>query len=62
MNATILVLENPYFAVPDDLGSFVIKNVPNGTYAAKLWYGRDLMGSQSVTIRNGEAVTVNFTY
>jgi hypothetical protein len=62
MNATILVLENPYFAVPDDQGSFVIKNVPSGAYTAKLWYGRELVGSQSAVIRNGEAVIVNFNY
>jgi len=62
MNATILVLENPYFALPDTAGSFVIKNVPNGTYTARLWFGRDLAGSQSVSIRNGETVNINFTY
>jgi plastocyanin len=62
MNATILVLENPYFAVPDDQGVFVIKNVPNGVYVMKFWYGRDLAASQNVTIKNGEAVSVNFTY
>jgi plastocyanin len=62
MNATILVLDNPFFAVPDDGGSFVIKNVPNGTYMAKLWYGREPAASQSVTIKNGESVSVNFTY
>jgi plastocyanin len=62
MNATILVLENPYFAIADDSGSFAIRNVPNGTYTARLWYGRDLAASQGVTIKNGETVTINFTY
>jgi plastocyanin len=62
MNATILVLDNPFFAVPDDGGSFVIKNIPNGTYMVRLWYGRELAASQSVTIKNGESVPVNFTY
>jgi plastocyanin len=62
MNATILVLENPWFAVPDENGSFVIKNVPNGSYTARLWFGRDLAVSQNVTVRNGETITVNFTY
>jgi len=62
MNATILVLENPYFAIADDGGLFAIRNVPNGTYTARLWYGRDLAASQSVTIKNGETVTINFTY
>jgi plastocyanin len=62
MNATILVLENPYFAIPDDGGTFIIRSVPNGTYMARLWYGRDLAGSQSVTIKNGETINLNFTY
>jgi len=35
MNATILVLENPYFVVPDDQGSFSIKDVPRGTYTVR---------------------------
>lgn len=62
MNATILVLESPYFAVPDDQGLFAIKNVPNGAYTARLWYGRDLVGSQSIVVKAGDAVSVNFTY
>lgn len=62
MNATILVLENPFFAIPDDGGAFVVKNVPPGTYTAKLWYGRELAASQSVTIKSGESTTINFTY
>ncbi len=37
MNATILILENPYFAGPDDQGNFSIKNIPRGTYSVKFW-------------------------
>lgn len=62
MNATILVLENPYFVVPDDQGVFSIKNVPSGTYTVKFWYGRELAGSQNVTVKGNDAVNVNFTY
>ena len=62
MNATILILENPYFVVPDDHGSYSIKNVPSGTYIVKFWCGRELAGSQSVTVKGGDAVNVNFTY
>ena len=62
MNATILILENPYFAVPDEQGSYSIRNVPAGTYTVKFWCGRELAGSQSVTVKGGDAVNVNFTY
>ena len=62
MNATILILENPYFAVPDEQGSYTIKNVPAGTYTVKFWCGRELAGSQSVTVKGADAVNVNFTY
>ena len=62
MNATILILDNPYFAVPDDQGNFSIKNVPRGTYTVKFWYGRELVGSETVTLKAGDAANVNFTY
>ncbi|MCX6132961.1 MAG: carboxypeptidase regulatory-like domain-containing protein [Ignavibacteriales bacterium] len=62
MNATILILENPYFVVPDDQGSFSIKNVPSGAYTVRFWYGRELAGSQSITVKGGDVVNANFTY
>lgn len=62
MNATILILDNPYFTVPDDQGNYAIKNVPRGTYTVKFWYGRELVGSETVTLKAGDAANVNFTY
>ncbi len=62
MNATILVLNNPYFASPDDDGSFVLRNVPEGTYTMKLWYGRDVAESRTITVRGGETLNVNFNH
>jgi plastocyanin len=62
MNATILILENPYFAIPDDQGTFSIKNVPGGTYTVKFWCGRELAGSQTVTVKGGDVVNANFTH
>lgn len=62
MNATVLVLENPYFVVPDDQGSFSIKNVPRGTYTVRFWCGRELAESQNVTVKGGDVVEVNFNY
>ena len=62
MNATIIVLPHPYFAVPDDDGNYSIPNVPDGEYTVSFWYDRDVVAQRRVTVRNGEAVTLNFQY
>jgi plastocyanin len=38
MNAYVLVAGNPYAAVTNDDGAFVIPNVPAGSYPIKLWH------------------------
>src|SRR5689334_758699 len=40
MSASILVLDHPYFAVPDTEGNFVLRNVPAGTYTVAGWHER----------------------
>ena len=40
MNCTILVLENPHYAVADDRGRYTIADVPAGTYRIKAWHER----------------------
>jgi plastocyanin len=62
MNATIIVLDHPYFAVPDDEGNYSIANVPDGDYTVNFWYDRDVVAQKRVSVRNGAAVTVNFQY
>ena len=62
MNATILVLDNPYFAIPDDDGTFVISNLPEGKYTLNLWYARDLVLHRSVTVGSADTVMVNLVY
>lgn len=62
MYSTILVLQNPYFAPPDDDGLFVIRDVPPGTYQLSFWYGRKKVNSKSVTVKANEVSAVNFSY
>jgi len=62
MNATILVLDNPYFVMPTDDGTYSIKDVPEGSYTIKFWYGREVVESREISVKNGEVVTVNFTH
>jgi plastocyanin len=38
MEAHIVVLENPFFAMADKDGNYEIKNVPAGQYSVKAWY------------------------
>ncbi len=62
MFSTILVLQNPFFATPDDDGSYVIANVPAGTYKMNFWYGRKNVATRTVFVRNGETTTADFSY
>jgi plastocyanin len=58
MSGYIIVAPTPYFAVTDKAGSFVISNVPPGTYTLKTWSEDGKPTTQSVTVGAGTA-TVN---
>jgi plastocyanin len=62
MFATILVLQNPYFAVPDEDGNFILKNIPSGTYQLSFWFGRKKAETKTVTVISNQVTTTNFTY
>ena len=62
MFATILVLENPYFTVPDEDGTYSLKNIPAGNYKLSFWFGRKKVETRSVTVSAGEQTTANFSY
>jgi plastocyanin len=53
MHAYIGVVDNPYFAVTKDDGSFSLKNVPPGTYTVTVW--QEKLGTQQseVTVSAG---------
>jgi len=60
MNAIILVLKNPFFAMTDEEGNFVLQNVPPGRYTLKAWYGRSVSEGQDVVVLETDATLVNF--
>ncbi len=62
MNATILVLDNPYFTSPDESGNYSLPEVPAGRYTIHFWYGRNLVESREIEIKPGSVSTVNFVY
>lgn len=59
MHASILVLQNPFFAVTDKEGNFRVENVPAGTYTLKVWHERGTGPAQTITVTAGSQ-TVNF--
>ena len=62
MNAFILVLENSYFTTIDNDGNFEIKNVPEGNYTIKAWYGRWPEKLKPVSVKTDGVTEVNFNF
>lgn len=60
MEAYVLVLENPYYAVSAKDGSYTIKNVPAGKYMLKSWHEKLKSEPQEVTVAESGEVDVNF--
>lgn len=60
MEAYVIVLGTPYFALTSRNGSYKIKNVPEGTYTVKVWSENYKISDVSVTVPAKGDVTVNF--
>ena len=61
MHCVVLVLENPFYAVSEEAGRYVIRDVPPGTYKLKAWHERLPSQSQEITVPAEGEVKVNFT-
>ena len=62
MHAYIGVVDNPYFAVSADDGTFTIKNLPAGTYTLAVWQEKLGTQEQQVTIAPHAEATANFVF
>jgi plastocyanin len=60
MSATVMVLDHPWFAVPDDQGYFELPPVPAGEQSITAWHERLGDTTASVRIESGQAATVDF--
>jgi plastocyanin len=61
MSATILVLDNPYFAIPGLDGGFELKNVPTGQYTLIGWHERVGERKSLVRVERGKATTLDLS-
>ncbi len=60
MSAVILVLENPYFAIPDSSGSYEIPGIPPGAYTLTAWHERAHPIRREVAVTSGEPARIDF--
>lgn len=60
MEAYIIVLQNPYFAVTDKEGNFSIKGVPAGKYTIQVWNEKLKSAPQQITVPASGKLVVNF--
>jgi hypothetical protein len=62
MHAYIGVVDNPYFAVSKEDGSYAIRNLPPGTYTIEIW--QESLGTQErqVTVAPHANTSVNVTF
>jgi hypothetical protein len=61
MSATILVLDHPYFTMPDLDGSFTIANVPAGSYTIVGWHERIGERASHVTVKPGATASIEIS-
>jgi plastocyanin len=60
MSAIVLVLENPFFALPDENRRYVIDDVPEGEYTIVGWHERIKPITRRVRVIAGQTSPVDF--
>jgi plastocyanin len=59
MLAFVVVLDTPYFAVTDELGNYVIRNVVPGRYKLVVWHEKKDGLEREVTVAAGKGLTLD---
>jgi plastocyanin len=60
MEAYVVVLQNPYFAVTDQNGHYRIDNVPPGAYSLGAWSAKAKAPMKPVTVDAAKPINVDF--
>jgi len=62
MTAYVGVVNNPYFAVSGDGGTFEIDNVPPGTQTVQVWHEVYGMLTKTLRVQGGAIANIEFSY
>lgn len=62
MASYVGVVENPFFAVTDNKGTFDLKGVPPGPFTLKVWHEKLGRQQVKVDVKDGETVPVEITF
>ena len=62
MQAWVLVVDNPFFAVTADDGAFALDDLPPGTYTLEAWHPALGTRTAKVTIKRGAHATAKTTF
>ncbi|MFQ6675073.1 MAG: beta-sandwich domain-containing protein [Fidelibacterota bacterium] len=60
MEAYVVAVETPYFAVTDENGNFVLKDIPEGTYTVKVWSEKYEAEAQQVDVPSSGRIEITF--
>ncbi len=60
MEGYVVVLQNPFFALTDENGSYTIKDVPTGSHVLRVWNKKYKAEPQNVTVQEDGTVNVDF--
>ena len=60
MRGTIFVLDTPYFQKTDAAGRYRLENLPAGRWTLKAWLEDDTVREQTIELRDGQTVQVDF--
>jgi len=62
MQAWMAVMAHPFFSVTGLSGKFEIRNIPAGTYEIEAWHEKLGVKTATMTVKDGAAQTMDFTF
>ena len=62
MKAYVVVLDTPYFTVPDETGAFALKNIPAGSYKLRAWHPSYGEQEQTVLVTESGSVSLDIAF